>query len=61
MNEKEQKVAESLLEKIQTANTPGEAVQLAEAYATLAQVGFNRVHAMPKGINPNSLLGKAQS
>jgi len=50
MNEKEQKAAEALLEKLLTASS-NEAALLSQAYATLVQVGFNRIHATPVGSN----------
>jgi len=47
MNEKEQKAADALLEKLQTAN-PNEAALLAQAYATLHKCGIERKHAEPR-------------
>lgn len=45
MNEKEQKVADALLEKIQSATSANDALQFASAYGALAQGAINRKNA----------------
>lgn len=48
MNKKEQQAADLILEKIgERGMSPTDISLLAQAYTTIAQVGFNRTYAQP--------------